>query len=105
VTRLAWFTLWAAVGAGMWAGIIAGVLALASCATTLTPLGIAADLDADLRTTTAATENVLPLRCEAVYRAERRCVAAGFKMDCAWDTWHERDHDATVAMCLARRQP
>jgi len=81
------------------------LLALAGCATTLTPLRIASDLDASLRTTTPATENVLPLRCEAVYRAERRCVAAGFPEDCAWHTWREVDHGWFVAACLARRGP
>jgi hypothetical protein len=74
-------------------------------ASTATPAGIAANLDACLRSRTAFAPH-LALACECVTRAEQNCQRAGFDRWCAWNGWDDRDHDSyTVGACLARRTP
>ncbi len=92
----------AGLGGLLWVLIALVVLATCGCATAPGPRGISADLDDRLRDLATWP---LPVRCQAVTDAQRRCARAGLPAGCAWDGWHDADHDAwTIAACLARAE-
>ena len=83
--------------------LLYAMFALSGCATGPTARGIALDLDARLR---LLASQPLPLRCQAIKDAERRCVRAGLPRRCFADGWTDSDRDAwTLAACAERRRP
>lgn len=75
-------------------------LVLAGCASGPGPRQIAGDLDMSLR---LLADWPLSVRCRHVRDAMDRCERAGLPRDCAWDGWHDADHDGwTVSICKKR---
>lgn len=93
----------AGVGLIAWWFILAALFGLFACATAPSPARIAADFAKNLDMLAGWP---LSVKCQAVRDAERRCVAAGFAVDCAWDGFSDADRDGwTLAACRARREP
>lgn len=68
-----------------------------SCAATVGPNQIAGDFADRLED---LKKWPLSVRCQAVKDAMDRCERARLPRNCAWDGWHDADHDAwTVAVC------
>ncbi len=93
----------AGVGILSWWAIIAVACWLfLACATAPTSARIAADFAKNLDMLAGWP---LAVKCQAVADAERRCVAAGFAADCAWDGWTDADRDSFTINACKQRQP
>lgn len=79
-------------------------LALAACATTPTPRGVAQDFAACFegwpRSATHERDWPLSARCPCLRDADAACLRAGYPAGCWRDGWADSDHDAWgVAAC------